>query len=122
MAEMLRRDLAAAREAWLSEKGLTAKQRSERQRSDFLSAVNHRNERAVFYSLRHGHGSALAAAGVAEKDIAASLHHSSRAVTKRYLHSRQPDLARAVAALPDVSYAPPVASATRRKRKAAGGD
>jgi integrase len=120
MAEMLRRDLAAAREAWRAEKGLTAKQRDERARSDFLLATNHRGESAVFYSTRHAHGSALAAAGIAEKDIAASLHHSSRAVTKRYLHSRQPDLARAVAALPDVSYAPLAAGATRRKRKAGG--
>lgn len=122
MARMLRADLADARAAWLAEKGLTDKQREERGRSDFLAGVNHQKETAVFYSTRHAHGSALAAAGVPEKDIAESMHHASRVTTRRYLHSRRPELARAIAALPDVSYASPPPGATTRKRDGTGGD
>ena len=104
MADMLREDLAAARAAWIDEKGISDEEREKRQRSDFLAEVNHQGERAVFYSTRHGHGTALAEAGVAEKDIAKSMHHTSTKTTRRYLHSSRRDVERAVAALPDLSY------------------
>ena len=51
--------------------------------------MNHKKAKAVFYSTRHGRGTALAAAGVPEKDTAASMHHASRATTSRYLHAGQ---------------------------------
>lgn len=66
--------------------------------------MNHKGERAVFYSMRHGHGTALAEAGVPEKDIAASMHHANRATTVRYLHSDRRSVGAAVATLPDLSY------------------
>ena len=105
MADMLRHDLAAARAEWIS-KAVTDKDREERQRSDFLAAVNHEGQRAVFYSTRHGHGTALADAGVPEKDIAASMHHATRKTTARYLHSGREAVARAIDAMPDLSYPP----------------
>jgi integrase len=103
MAEMLRDDLADARAAWI--KGApTEKEREERQRSDFLADVSHAGERAVFYSTRHGHGTALADAGVPEKDIAASMHHASRTTTARYLHSGRKSVRSAIDAMPDLAY------------------
>jgi hypothetical protein len=72
--------------------------------------VNHRGERAVFYSTRHGHGTALADVGVAEKGIASSMHHSSRAVTARYLHTDQRARQTAIEAMPDFSYSVPQAA------------
>jgi hypothetical protein len=54
--------------------------------------------------IRHGHGTALTAAKVPEKDIAKPIHHSSRTTTARYLHSDQKAIANAIAALPDLSY------------------
>ena len=65
--------------------------------------MNHRGERAVFYSTRHGHGTALADAGVPEKDIAASMHHASRTTTARYLHSDRRAIAKAVALMPELA-------------------
>ena len=103
MAEMLRRDLAAARAAWIEEAGKDDKEWENRQRSDFLAAVNNEGQHAVFYSTRHGHGTALAAAGVPEKDIAASMHHASRTTTARYLHSDRKSAGEAIATFPDLS-------------------
>ncbi len=104
MADMLRHDLADARTAWIDATGTDDKEREERQRSDFLHAENHQGEVAVFYSVRHGHGTALAEAGVPEKDIAASMHHASRTTTTRYLHADRKAVSRAIGAMPDLSY------------------
>jgi integrase len=104
MARMLRADLALARQAWIDAAGKDDKEREKRQRSDFLADVNQKGERAVFYSTRHGHGTALADAGVPEKDIAASMHHASRATTARYLHADRQSLDAAIGVLPDLDY------------------
>jgi hypothetical protein len=69
--------------------------------------VNSAHEKAVFYSVRHGHGTALGDAGVPEKDFAASMHHASRKTTERYLHSGRKSLASAIAAMPDLTYTLP---------------
>src|SRR4029453_8837124 len=105
MAEMLRRDLAAARAKWIEQKGVTDEERERRQRSDFLADVNHQGEHAVFYSTRHGHGTALADAAVPEKDIAASMHNASRTRTAPYLHSERKARGTAIGAMPDLDYA-----------------
>jgi integrase len=107
MAEMLRLDLAETRRDWI-DAGATDEEKVERGKTDFLAAVNHSGERAVFYSTRHGHGTALAEAGVPEKDIAASMHHASRTTTARYLHSDQQSVSKAIAAMPDLLYLPGV--------------
>ncbi|HRK30287.1 MAG TPA: hypothetical protein PLD59_04335, partial [Tepidisphaeraceae bacterium] len=62
LAKMFRADLADAREAWINAVR-DDKAQAERRKSDFLAAENHQQEKAVFYSLRHGHGTALALAG-----------------------------------------------------------
>ena len=111
LADMLRRDLAAARQTWI-DAAATDVDRQQRQRSDFLADENNKGERAVFYSTRHGHGTALANAGVPEKDIAASMHHASRKTTQRYIHADRESVARAIGAMPDLSYPKQVASGT----------
>jgi integrase len=102
LADMLRSDLASARATWIGEVK-TDKEREERQRSDFLADKSHAGAVAVFYGLRHGHGTALADAGVPEKDIAASMHHASRKTTERYIHADRQSMARAMGSMPDLS-------------------
>jgi integrase len=111
-AEVFREDLKDARGAWIEDVKDNAKEQQQRQRSDFLAVVNHQQEKAVFYSLRHGHGTALAAAGVAEKDIAMSMHHASRTTTTRYLHGDRKVIASALAGMPDFSPQKQVATGT----------
>jgi integrase len=100
-AKMFRADLAAARETWIRE-GAGDAERERRQRSDFLADVDQSKRRAMFYSLRHSHGTALGEAGVNQKDIQASLHHTRSATTDRYVHADIEAKARAVNSLPDV--------------------
>lgn len=102
MADMLRRDLAAARTAWIG-RAANDGEREERQRSDFLADVNHAGEVATFYGLRHGHGTALAEAGVSMLNIAASMHHASKKTTERYLHADRRNVAQAIGHMPDLS-------------------
>ncbi len=115
MADMLRDDLAEARRAWIGE-AVTDEERVKRAKDDFLAAVNRDNERAVFYSMRHGHGTALADAGVPEKDIAKSMHHASRTTTARYMHADRERVSKAIERLPDLSYTlPKLATGTAGK-------
>jgi integrase len=107
LAEMLRDDLAAARQAWING-AATDPERIDRAKGDFLADVNQDGERAVFYSMRHGHGTALADAGVPEKDIAKSMHHASRTTTARYMHSDRQRVSKAIDRLPDLSYTLPM--------------
>lgn len=103
-ADMLRWDLAAAREQWLNAEGLSDEEREDRQRSDFLAAVNHAGEHSVFYSTRHGHGTALAEAGASDAEIGASMHHTNPKTTQRYIHSLKKRVANAVSMMTDLSY------------------
>ncbi len=102
MARMLRADLAAARAAWVAE-APEGEARAKRGRSDFLAEVDHRGRKVVFHSLRHTHGTALGSAGVPQKDIQASLHHTSGRTTERYLHTHVEERRTALHALPDLS-------------------
>jgi integrase len=101
LARMLRKDMADAREKWI-EAGATAEEKIKRGQSDFLADVDHQGAHADYYSLRHSHGSALADAGVPQKDIQASLHHTTSRTTERYLHTRRHSLATAIGQLPIV--------------------
>ena len=89
---MFREDLADARRLWLDAAGDDAEEWVTRGRSDFLAAVDHAGRRAMFYSFRHSHGTALGAAGVPQKDMQASLNHTRNSGL----------LAKAVNALPAV--------------------
>jgi integrase len=76
LARMLRVDLAKARESWIEEAKGDDKEQLRRRRSDSLAHVDHAGEAVTFYSIRHSHGTHLADAGVPQKDVAASLHHT----------------------------------------------
>ena len=102
-AEMLRADLAAARAAWIEEAAKDPEEQLKRQRSDFLADVDRLGRRADFYSIRHSHGTELGNAGVPQKDIQASLHHTRSATTDRYVHADLAAKARAVNALPELA-------------------
>ena len=73
IVKMFRRDLDAARAMWIKEAGDVG-EKAERMKSDFLSQKDHAGLNCVFYSLRHGHGTALAEAGISQKDISGLPH------------------------------------------------
>jgi integrase len=105
LTEMFRRDLASARDAWIRA-GKTAQEQVERGKSDFLAAKNHAGEVSVFYSIRHGHGTTLAERGVAQDDIASSMHHASSKTTQRYTHAALKRTTRAIDGMPDLEHSP----------------
>jgi integrase len=101
-AEMFRDDLAAARDKWIDQAKQDASEQERRQRSEFLSDQDHQGRRVNFYSLRHTHGTALGDAGIPQKDIQGSLHHTRSSTTDRYVHSDITSRSRAVNALPEI--------------------
>ncbi len=97
-AGMLRRDLAAAREAWLAEAG--PEDRARWEQSDFLCYRDHQGRYRDFHALRHGFATAVAR--VATPRVAQDLaRHSTPALTiGTYSHSDDAERSRAVAQLP----------------------
>jgi integrase/recombinase XerC len=98
-AAMIRRDLAAARHAWL-ENSTDARQRAEREQSDFLTYRDGEGRVADFHALRHTFITMVGKADVSAREHMDLARHSSYAMTARYSHSRFYDLAAAVQALP----------------------
>jgi integrase len=78
MAEMLRDDLATARENWQNRKGRNKKADAE---SDFLLPVNHAKESLDFHALRHTCGAWLAVQGVHIKTVQTIMRHKSITLT-----------------------------------------
>ena len=111
-SEMFQVDLANARRLWIESAVDAGEERVKRGRSDFLAERDHHGRRAIFYSLRHSHGTALAEAGVPQKDIQASLNHTRSSTTDRYVKSGLRAKAKAVNALPAVLADAIVLSAT----------
>jgi len=81
VAEMLRDDLAAARQAWLGELKHDPDARSRREETDFLAAKNHQGEVLDFHGLRHTTGAWLAVQGVHPNVIKTVMRHSSITLT-----------------------------------------
>ncbi len=93
--ELVRRDLEAARVAWLEGGGDPD--------SDFLCYTNHAGEKADFHSLRHSFISRLVSSGASVKVCQELARHSSPALTiGRYSHTRLHDLTGALDSLPRV--------------------
>ena len=106
VCRMFRRDLAAARVAWL-ETAQDAAERDEMEQSDFLAYVDSAGRYGDFHALRHSFISSLARSGVHPKIAQDLARHSDIRLTMNvYSHSAQGDLADAVAGLPDVSATP----------------
>ena len=99
VADMLRADLDAARDAWIKAGG--------NPESDFLSCVNHEGEVFDFHSLRHTCGAWLAMAGAHPKAIQTVMRHSSINLTMdTYGHLFPGQEAETVALFPAMLSAP----------------
>lgn len=81
VADMLRADLAATRQAWLQAVRHDIDAFEKRHQSDFLCDVNHEGEHLDFHSLRHTCGSWLAMANAHPKAIQSVMRHSTITLT-----------------------------------------
>jgi len=97
--DMIRRDLAEARRAWLHSFH-DARQRAEAEQSDFLAYRDSQGRYADFHALRHSFITMVGKAGVSPREHQDLARHSTYALTSRYSHSRFYDLAAAVQGLP----------------------
>ncbi len=97
--EILQRDLAAAREAWVEE-AKDAAERKRRERTDYLRDVDAAGQVVDFHSLRHGFITYLVMANVPPKVAQALARHSTITLTMdRYTHLGMGDLVEAVGRL-----------------------
>ncbi len=98
-AAMIRRDLDAARTAWIGE-ATTEKEKGQRENSDFLKHRDQGGEVVDFHALRHTFVTNLVNAGVMPKDAMELARHSTITLTMdRYAHVGIRDTAAAVARL-----------------------
>jgi len=119
---MLKKDMAAARAAWIAE-ATTDEQRQARQRSDFLKYSNVAGEVVDFHALRHTYISAIVAGGASVKTAQELARHSSPSLTiGRYSHARLHDLRGALDSLPSVNPADEPAQPEREVLRATGTD
>ncbi len=81
VADMLRADLAAARQQWLDEVKHDPYASAKRSESDFLAATNHQGEVLDFHALRHSCGSWPALQGVHPNIIKTVMRHSTITLT-----------------------------------------
>ncbi len=101
-ADMLRRDLKAARDAWLDE-SLSPDDRKSREDSDFLEFETE-SGRADFHSLRHTFISKLAMSGVHPKLAKELARHSTITLTMdRYAHVGLMDMNAALETVPGLT-------------------
>ncbi len=97
--EILQRDLAAARQAWVEDATGTA-ERKCRDHSDYLRTVDTAGQVVDFHSLRHGFITHLVMANVPPKVAQALARHSTITLTMdRYTHLGMGDLVEAVGRL-----------------------
>ena len=100
--EMVRRDLAAARSAWIAE-APTATEAKRRERSDFLAAEDSAGRVLDFHALRHTFITRLARAGVHPAVAQRLARHSKIELTMGYYtHLRVADDRAALERLPDL--------------------
>ena len=100
-AEMLRRDMAEARDHWIKEGQSDPTECERRTSSLFLLPENSQGEVADFHALRHTFITLLASSGVHPKVAQQLARHSTITLTMdRYSHTRLVDLNAAVENLP----------------------
>ena len=103
VAKMIRADLAEAKLIWLEAMKDDAKEYERRQKSDFLTYIDHDNLVADFHALRHTFITNLASGGVHPKTAQALARHSTFALTmERYSHSRREGEVAALKLLPEL--------------------
>lgn len=99
-ARMLRRDLAAARKAWIKEAGDDAKEVEYRQKSDFLCYRNAAGEVADFHATRHTYVSNIVESGATVREAQELARHSTPNLTiGRYAHVQRGKLHQVVDSL-----------------------
>lgn len=112
--EMMRKDLEAARKAWIKD-GETATERTRRRDSDFLKYKNSDGLFADFHSCRHRFITSLERASVSPKLAQTLARHSDIRLTLGvYTHVELHDQTAAIAALP----APPCDESRESKKTA----
>ena len=114
-AKMLRKDLAAARAAWLREAEEDEPERQRRESSDRFAYADREGRVFDFHALRHQFISDLAAAGVNPADAQRLARHSSITLTMDvYTHVRLSNLQAAVDKLPPLGQPSPHPRARRQ--------
>jgi len=120
-SKMVKRDLMAAREAWLEE--AEGAGRADRERSDFLTHVDSSGRFADFHALRHSYISLVTQAGVHPKLAQRLARHSDINLTmSRYSHTLLADEAQALEVLPSFPSAFGVTHDERQTLAATGTD
>jgi len=110
---MLRKDLAAARQAWLKEAG-TPKEKAHRERTDFLKATDTAGRVVDFHSLRHTYVTRVVRGGASAKVAQDLARHSTPALTLGvYTHMTVHDHSAALGALPPIEWGEPEHQAAR---------
>jgi integrase len=105
-AEMLKKDLAAARAAWIAESP-NAEERQRREKSSFLKYLNDQGQYADFHALRKTFITNLSRAGVSPKTAQLLARHSDINLTMNtYTMLGVLDQAAAVEALPPIPVLP----------------
>lgn len=118
VAEMLRDDMALARERWLAT-SQAGQERIEADASDFLRPLDSEGATLDFHALRHTCASWLIQAGADVKTVQAVMRHSDIKLTlDRYGHLYPGSEAAAVAMVRDAFLAPHAAKATGTDEKA----
>jgi len=108
-AKMLRADLQAARDTWIQE-AANDRERTEREKNDFLASVDAEGRIVDFHSVRHTYITAVVNGGASVKVAQELARHSTPTLTiGRYSHTRIHDLTRALESLPDLSTSPETA-------------
>ncbi len=101
MARTLRKDLQAARKAWIA-KASNEREQAQRKRSQFLRYEDADCRIADFHALRHTYISGIVAGGASVKTAQTLARHSDPRLTiGRYSHTELHDLQGAVDNLPD---------------------
>ncbi len=116
-AEMIRADLAAARQTWLDQ-ARTRDERAEREESSFLAYRDAEEKIADFHALRHTFITRLGRSGVGVKVVQDLARHSTPALTLGvYTHLDIHDRVAALEALPATGQK---AKTARPKRRSVG--
>lgn len=122
LAKMLRRDMAAARKAWLDEAKDNAELRRERDESDFLVAKDASGCVADFHALRHTYITRVVKSGVTVKMAQELARHSTPVLTLGvYSHIGLHDTSKAVNALPSLKPTVPTTQAVQLRKTGTDG-
>lgn len=81
VAEMFRKDVEHARQAWLHTALADSEKFLRRTESDFLTTKNHEGQHLDFHCLRHTCGAWLAMAGAHPKAVQSVMRHSTITLT-----------------------------------------